>query len=312
MESIARNQFPITVWREGRKLLWNPIHKKALKNRPEERVRLRIIEYLLQARWSRHRISTEEAIADYASEQLRTDIICYSQNFEPLILVECKAENISLSTNTAEQISRYNRNIQAPYLLISNGRSDLWYHIDHSSEAVDALNTLPVLLQKTNDTPTNYNYWNKRGFAGKKAVPKLRKWLIPILQQFKNQDSSTASAIIKYLDFQNSPTDLNVSHYYFILGFENHKVALSFLNTPFGGTRLIAILNSGGTNRALAEINLDLIFEGERPNSSIYSAEGIHNFDFRETSKEMLDREDPEITLREIATNLSSVFAKHF
>lgn len=311
MESIARNQFPMIVWREDKKLLWNPIHKKALKNRPEERVRLRIIEYLLEAQWSRHRISTEETIPDYASEQLRTDIICYSQNFEPLILVECKAEHVSLTTRTAEQVSRYNRSINAPYLLISNGRTDHWYHINQSKEQVETLKNIPGLLGESKMSTSDFEYWNKRGFAGKKAGPELRKWLHAILPQFKDGDDVATALNIQYLDFQKSPTDLVINHYYFISGFEKHKVALSFLSTPYGGTRLIAILNRNGTNRALAEINLDLVFEGDRPNSSIYSVEGIRNFDFMKESGDLYTKKKFDVNIRELAIALSSIFHKY-
>ncbi|NIT57520.1 MAG: hypothetical protein GWN00_15210, partial [Aliifodinibius sp.] len=62
MLSIAKHIYPRVVWRDREKKLWNPIHKKALKNLPEERVRLRIMEALIQRGWSKHRISTEEAI----------------------------------------------------------------------------------------------------------------------------------------------------------------------------------------------------------------------------------------------------------
>src|SRR5699024_8192305 len=107
MPSIARNQFPIIRWKDGEKCLWNPIHRKVLKNRPEERVRLRVIEFLLEAGWSRYRITTEEALKGDAKGEMRTDVICYNQEFEPKILIECKAESISISKEAAEQIARY-------------------------------------------------------------------------------------------------------------------------------------------------------------------------------------------------------------
>ncbi len=107
MPSVAESRYPQIVWREGEKRLWNPIHRKALKNLPEERVRLRTIEYLLDVGWSKHRISTEEAIGQIGDTSMRTDIICYTQQFVPKILVECKAEHIPISAKTAEQVARY-------------------------------------------------------------------------------------------------------------------------------------------------------------------------------------------------------------
>src|SRR5699024_1440801 len=118
-ESIAAFIYPEVVWRGRKKMLWNPIHRKPLRNRPEERVRLRIIEFLLLAGWSRHRISTEEAIGKWADSSMRTDIICYSRQFAPRLLIECRAEHIPLSRETAEQIARY---IQ-PKMRLANGRT---------------------------------------------------------------------------------------------------------------------------------------------------------------------------------------------
>ncbi|MDZ7692240.1 MAG: type I restriction enzyme HsdR N-terminal domain-containing protein [Balneolaceae bacterium] len=148
MPSIADFHFPQMVWREGTKLLWNPIHKKVLKNRPEERVRLRIIEALIAAGWSKHRITTEEALKAQESPAGRTDIICYDQNFRPQILVECKAENVPISSDVAEQTARYNRTVGAPYLLMSNGITDHWYEISNQ-QSLKQLPSIPDLLKPT-------------------------------------------------------------------------------------------------------------------------------------------------------------------
>ena len=306
MKSIARNQFPIIVWRKGEKYLWNPIHRKALKNRPEERVRLRIIEALIQAGWSKHRITTEEAIKDYAASKLRTDIICYNQAFDPQILAECKAENISLTTKTAEQIARYNQNVQAPYLLITNGNTDFWYRITIADGEVEQLESLPGVLSVPEVESRNFDYWNERGFAGAKALPSLRKWLLPVLRHYH----SSGIQALKYLQFEKSPSDLNLSHYYHITSFDNGKVALSFLNTAYGGTRMIAILNRDGTNRAVAEINLDLIFEGEEPDTTIFSAEGAKNLVFSECMPVDLFDESMQPDLNEISVQLEQLFGK--
>ncbi len=110
MRSIAARHFPRVVFRDGQKLLWNPILKKAYINRPEERVRLRIMEsLLLDAGWSPHRVTFELPVnlkRDEASK--RADILCYNHDFEPVLLIECKAENVPISEKTSLQITRYN------------------------------------------------------------------------------------------------------------------------------------------------------------------------------------------------------------
>lgn len=169
MSSIATYTYPQIVWRDRTKKLWNPIQKKALKNRPEERVRLRIMESLVRSGWSKHRISTEEAIGEIGDTSMRTDIICYTQEFDPRLLVECKAEHIPISSKTAEQVARYNQKVGAPYLLMTNGVTDYWYAIENGSEKIRELENSPDILDQEPGVPEYaLEDWKSRGFAGSK------------------------------------------------------------------------------------------------------------------------------------------------
>lgn len=276
MKNIASGHYPQVAWRDGQKKLWNPIQRKALKNLPEERVRLRILEYLVLSGWSKHRISTEEAIDLPQKETAhRTDLICYTKEFRPFLLVECKAENVKLSAQTAKQIARYNQKVGAPYLLLTNGKSDFWYQITEDA-SVSRLKNIPNELPAPQMPERDFNYWQQRGFAGKKANPALRKWLTPVLTK---TFSKSHSAPLQHLSFNNSPGDFDLNNYYRIFSPGDYRLALTFTATPFGGSRLVGILNKDGKNEAVAEINLDLLFDGRTPNATIYWAGGPKNVD---------------------------------
>lgn len=279
MASLARHHFPQFVWREGEKRLWNPIHKKALKNRPEERVRLRIIEALVEAQWSKHRISTEEKLRPKENPGGRTDVICYDQDFNPKILVECKAENVPISGNVAEQTARYNRTVEAPYLLMTNGLSDYWFRI-LNGQGPEQMETLPTLLNTPNRPPQRaFNYWRERGFVGEEATDTgLRKWLTEVL----NILWLNAEADIRYIEFNNSPSDLELKHYFHVAQQGDNRVALGILSTPYGGTRLVAVINREGQNMGLIEVNMDLLAADTKPNATIYSEADPKNFDVGE------------------------------
>lgn len=273
-KSVATNQFPQIVWRDSKKYLWNPIQRKALKNRPEERVRLRIIEYLIAGGWSRHRISAEEALKSQKnSPSLRTDLICYTQNFDPFLLVECKAEQISINEKTATQIARYNQNIKAPYLLMTNGVHDFWYKVEeqHDIQSLDQIPAELPALEKPVIKPLSY--WKERGFVGKNASSKLRKWFEKTMSACFLRHEKAA----RFLSFKSGPSDLDLNHYYIILPQTGYKLALSFSSTPFGGSRLIGIINKEKQNIGVLEINLDLLFDDQSPNASFYHADGIQN-----------------------------------
>lgn len=47
------------------------------------------------------------------------------KNLKPYLIVECKAPYVSLDELVLEQALRYNLILRAPYLMISNGVSDI-------------------------------------------------------------------------------------------------------------------------------------------------------------------------------------------
>lgn len=51
----------------------------------------------------------------------RYDLLVYDQQFNPWMLVECKAQSIMLTEETLMQVLRYHIAIPAPYLCITNG-----------------------------------------------------------------------------------------------------------------------------------------------------------------------------------------------
>jgi len=282
LASIAEYTYPRIVWRDREKKLWNPIHKRPLKNRPEERVRLRTIEYLLRGGWSKHRISTEEAIGKIGDTSMRTDIICYNQQFEPKLLVECKAEQVPISAKTAEQVARYNQKVGAPYLLMTNGLSDFWYAISEGSVKAIERNNIPKSLLKPVEQPAfRFGDWKEHGFAGSRAAPDLRKWLEQLLPEMWL--SSEKHVNIRYLNFSRGPSDVVLNHYYRIQPIsDQRRLALTTLNTAYGGNRLIIILNEEDENRGVLEVNLDLLFDEKKGNTSLYSEQGIEVFDLND------------------------------
>jgi len=304
MASFSKQTYPQMVWRDRQKKLWNPIHKKTLKNLPEERVRLRVIEALLQAGWSRHRISTEEAIGAIGDTSMRTDIICYNQQFEPRLLVECKAEHISISGKTAEQVGRYNQKVGAPYLLMTNGQSDYWYAIDGEKEKkITELDGRPAIIEDRQQPKYALDDWRARGFMGSNASPGLRSWLEEVLPALWLDDE----ADIRFLSFSNGPSDVDLNHYYNITPTgDSRRLALTTINTAFGGNRMIVILNEDDENKAVLEINLDLLFDEKKGNSSVYSREGIRTFDLGKYI-DLLDNTSPQY----IVSQVDELFAEH-
>lgn len=286
MKSVALFRYPHVVLDKGQKKLWNPIQRKRLANRPEERVRLQIIDYLTQiAGWSPHRITTEIPVSLAISDTPnRADILCYDGDFNPQLLIECKAESVRISEKTGEQIGRYNTRIKSPHLMASNGRTDFFFEVLNGK--IEIRTDLPDLIRPQNasaESQLDFEFWSHRSFVGFDASPELRKWLHDFLPAFWT-DNTVMSNLSDplYLQIAPLPNKLAIDHYYRVFDYnKDYRLAFTFLATPYGGTRIIVILNQSGSNTALLVINPELLLGGQKPNSFIFNHQGEQPLDLQ-------------------------------
>lgn len=257
--------------------------KKAYKNLPEERVRLQVLEFLLEnAQWPATRISSETAVPKKAQSgnTQRSDLICYDRNFKPAILIECKAPEIRITEKTAHQIAGYNRHINAPFLYLTNGITDLFFKIDERAKnaiAVDPDEVFPNI--KAGQSNLSLTFFLERGFAGTNTSPRLRSWLVHALPEFLGLSSEE----IRFLDLGKTPENEPISHYYQIIKIdEQKKLAVTFIATQYGETRIIAVLNDRGKNKGLLEINLELMLKKALYSAILYHPKGTKDIDLTE------------------------------
>ncbi len=303
MFSKALSHYPQFRFSDGIKKLWNPILKKQFINRPEERVRLALIDYFtLSADFSAHRIAFESPVKlSSAKNTSRTDIICYDKDFTPLLLAECKASEVKLTEKAAVQIARYNQQVEAPYLLVSNGLLDFWFQAQQ--EKVTPLKTPPAIFEEQSNIERDFNYWQQRTFSGEKLPPEARTFVTEAC----NNMFSHAHEPVKFLSFDDFSPEFALGHYYRIYAFqEKVKVALSFSANPYGGTRLNGVLNQSGANTAFVTASLDLIVEGEKANAEVHSSRGPSTIDFPKKTGFTFD-----IEVTELARNVQQLLLNY-
>lgn len=292
MISSSLRHFPQIRFRDNQKHLWNPILKKSFKQRPEERVRLQFIEYLInEAGFSRNRISFESPVSlpDDKSYS-RSDIICYDETFHPLLLVECKAPAVQLDERTAIQIARYNTKVGASFLMTTNGMRDFWF--ESKNEKVNLLAELPSMFSVAKFFNRTFEYWQKRGFVGSADEPAVRNWITENCDQLFIRPSNP----VRYFSFDDSDPELFLSNYYQVMLInEQTRLAISFSSTPNQDTKLNAVLNQGGRNVGLLSASIDSIASGEPHNTMIQNNSGNRvldivkevGFDFRRSIKDL-------------------------
>lgn len=261
MKSVAFDHFPRVVAGTNRFWLFNPILKKRYENRPEERVRLKWVEYILhQTNWKKSRIGFETPVkVPQLKNTLRADLILYSDEMKPSILVECKSDSVKLNQAAAEQAARYNTDLKANHLVLTNGIEDFWFEKteDEIQKSENILEENAALTSQGKDI----NYWQKRGFCSSRVDLTTRDWLTSALHTFWLYDDEGRK---QYLDFQKTVLPFPMNHHYKIFEIDSERrLAVSFIGYGTSDNYIIAILNFQGVNQGVLTVNLDKLPEEE-------------------------------------------------
>ncbi|MDR2848258.1 MAG: type I restriction enzyme HsdR N-terminal domain-containing protein [Bacteroidales bacterium] len=106
---------------DGKTLIFDLIRKKYVTLTPEEWVRQHLIHYLTTEKKCPSSLISVETSLRFARLNKRSDLIVNDRNGQALLLAECKAPEVAISTKTFEQIAIYNQTVKAPFLLLTNG-----------------------------------------------------------------------------------------------------------------------------------------------------------------------------------------------
>jgi len=130
---------------KGSTYIFDIIRKKYLVLQPEELVRQLLIHYLIEKGYPKEKIQVEKGL-NINGLYRRFDIIVYSQDFEPYLLVECKSHTVSIDQTTFDQIANYNLAVRAPYLMVCNGVQTYCCKLDYKSKSFEHLTYIPDYL----------------------------------------------------------------------------------------------------------------------------------------------------------------------
>ncbi|HPM12578.1 MAG TPA: type I restriction enzyme HsdR N-terminal domain-containing protein [Bacteroidales bacterium] len=123
--------------------IFDEIRKKYVKITPEEWVRQHIVKFLIHYKnYPPTLIQLEVSMKIYGLQK-RADIVCYNSQGMALLVVECKAPEVSITNQVFHQISNYNILLKAPYLLVSNGITHAACSIDFDSKSYAFLHEIP-------------------------------------------------------------------------------------------------------------------------------------------------------------------------
>lgn len=126
-------------------LIFDCIRKKWLVLQPEELVRQLLIQYLLSEKsYPKNRFALEKGLIINELGK-RYDVLIYDQDLKPFLLAECKAPQVPLTDATFRQIANYNRSLQVPYLLVTNGIQTFCCKMDYENNSYEFILDIPAL-----------------------------------------------------------------------------------------------------------------------------------------------------------------------
>lgn len=132
---------------ENKRLIFDIVRKKYVVLTPEEWVRQHTIHYLhFEKKYPISLMAVEKQVK-INSLTRRTDIVIYNREGKPSIVVECKAPEVAISQATFDQIARYNLELDATFLMVTNGLNHYHCVMDHENQTYVFLEELPSFHQ---------------------------------------------------------------------------------------------------------------------------------------------------------------------
>jgi predicted type IV restriction endonuclease len=125
------------------KYILDIVRKKYLVLTPEEWVRQHIILFLIEQKHFPKNLIRVEQKLEGKDMFFRADIVVYDKNGKARMIIECKAENVKITQDVFEQISKYNLQFQVDYLMITNGKQNFVCKIDYENKNFSFLKTIP-------------------------------------------------------------------------------------------------------------------------------------------------------------------------
>ncbi len=159
---FEKEELPEIFIRDNKNYYLDPIRKKLILITPEETVRQKMINFIMNSlKVPQKLISVEERLSHYGvNNKMRADIIIDSNddlgNMYPLCIIECKAPEIPITDKTLDQVFKYCEHLKAPYAIVTNGYSTFEYKYNEDIEEYIKLENIPTFEEMLNAEYVEY------------------------------------------------------------------------------------------------------------------------------------------------------------
>lgn len=111
---------------------------------PEEWVRQHVVQFLLIDKKYPKSLVNVEKLLKVNGIPKRYDAVVFNPDGSIFLLVECKAPEISITQNVFDQIARYNLELKAQYLMVTNGLAHYFCKMDYDNKKYIFLKEIPA------------------------------------------------------------------------------------------------------------------------------------------------------------------------
>lgn len=127
----------------GRTEIFDPVRKIYIALTPEEWVRQHLVHYLMNDRLVPAGLIAIEKKIVVNKLSKRYDVVVYKPDGTPVMIVECKAPSVKISSETFNQALRYNLALNIRFLLLTNGLTHFCFMLDYENQSSSLMDRIP-------------------------------------------------------------------------------------------------------------------------------------------------------------------------
>jgi type I site-specific restriction-modification system R (restriction) subunit len=128
---------------EGKTQIFDEFRKKYVQLTPEEWVRQHFLHFLVEHKSYPKGLLLVESELIIDGHKRRPDLVVYSKEGKPRMIVEFKASSIEIDEDVFFQIAMYNKKLKVPFLILSNGMEHYCAKINLSTGEIEFLKDFP-------------------------------------------------------------------------------------------------------------------------------------------------------------------------
>lgn len=130
--------------------VYDPLRRRYVALTPEEYVRQHFAAWLQTELHYPASLLANEVAIDLNGTRKRCDTVAYDLAGRPLMIVEYKAPDVTVTQEVFDQIVRYNMTLRARYLTVSNGMNHYCCVMDYAAGSYHFIPRVPDFRSITN------------------------------------------------------------------------------------------------------------------------------------------------------------------